>query len=117
MVHCEIGEVRTFECAAGSGVACTIVAQHGTIMIFDLDRWAKQNELFHPAVEPNLGCRKCALGRPGGESGLQANDGLHSRCRDRNGQLGGFVLDRVQPMHVRPGIIEQAIARAQRPLQ
>ena len=54
----EIGEVRTFKRAPGSGVARAILTQHRTIAILDLDRWMHPDHPFHPAIERDCGGRE-----------------------------------------------------------
>ena len=49
--------------------------------------------------------------------GFQPIDRFHPQCGHRDRKLGGFVLDRIEPVRVGAGILEQAVARAQRPFE
>ena len=52
-----------------------------------------------------LACRK---------GGLQPADGLHPQGRHRDRELGRVVLDCIEPVRIRTGVLEQPVARAQR---
>ena len=73
----------------------------------------QRHELLHPAVERNLRRRK-RRGLARGKRRLQPADGFHPQRRNRNRQLGGLVLDCVEPVRIGTRVFEQAVARAQR---
>ena len=52
-----------------------------------------------------------------GERRAEAAHGLDPRGRDRDRELGGLALHRIEPMRVQVSLLEQAVARAQRPLE
>ena len=107
--------MRPVERAAGGGVARAVVAQHRAIAVLDLDRGLLQQSVLDPAVERDLGRRETATaGRDRAQRGLQAPHRLGARGRDRDRELGGLVLDRVEPVRIGARLLQQAVARAQR---
>ena len=72
---------------------------------------------LHPAVERDLGGRE--RDRPCGRASarLQAAHRLGALRRDRDRELGGLVLDRVEPVRIGARLLQQPVARAQRALQ
>ena len=108
--------MRAVERAAGGGVAGAVVAQHGAVALLDLDRRMGRQQPLHPAFERDLGRGKIGIAATV-EHALQPADGFGTQARDRDRKLGGFVLDRVEPMRVRLRLVQQPVARTQRALE
>jgi hypothetical protein len=51
---------------------------------------------------------------PGRERGRKARHRLRAHRRDRDRELGGLVLDRVEPVQIRAWLLQEAVARAER---
>ena len=103
----EIGQMRAVEGAAGGGVARAVVFQQGAVAVLDLDGAVIGQQLLHPAVERDLGARKAFVAR-GGERRRKPRHRLGARGGDRHRDLGGLVLDRIEPM----GIAARRLPRA-----
>ncbi len=95
-----------------------VLFQDGAIAVLDLGGGVVRDQLLHPAVERDFGGRK-RRGRiaPLRQRGLQARHRFSALRRHRHRQLGGLVLDRVEPVRVGSGFLQQPVARAQRTLQ
>ena len=93
--------MRAVERAAGGGVARAVFLQHRAIAVLDLDRRMRRAALLHPAVERDLGRRETAeRAARVRERRLQPRYRLGAQGGDRDRELGGLVLDRVEPMRV-----------------
>ena len=111
----EIAQVRAVERAVGRGIACAIFSEHRAIAVLHLDGGRKRHESFHPAVERDLGRGKRRAGMFARSKGcLQPADGFYPRCRHGDREFRGFVLDRLEPVRIGAGVLEQSVARAQR---
>ena len=114
----EVGEMRPGERAPGRGVARAALAKLAAIAVLDRDRGLLHEHRLHPAVERDLGPGKRRVRVLAGiERALQAAHRLGAPGRDRDPDLGGLVLDRVEPVRIGPRLFEQPVARAQRALQ
>ena len=65
--------MRPVERAAGGRIARAVVLENGAIAIFDIDGAVLRQQLLHPAVERDLGGRKCLVAarspaRPAGDA-------------------------------------------------
>ena len=108
--------MRAVERAARGGVAGAIVPQHAAVALLDLDRGMVRQQPLHPAVERDPGGGEgVVLARR--QRALQALHGLDALRRDRDRELRGFVLDGVKPMRIRPSLLQQPVARAQRAIE
>ena len=108
--------MRAVERAAGGGVARTVVLEDAAIALLDLDRGMLRQEPLHPAVERDLGGRECVV-LAAGQRALQAVHGFGALRRHRDCELGGFMLDGVEPVRIGAGVLQQPVARAERALE
>ena len=92
--------MRTFERAAGGGVARAIVAQQRAIAILHFDRRQVGHHAFEDAFDRDA--RRREMRRSDRSRGRQhagkPADGVGACGRDRDGEFRGFVLDRIEPM-------------------
>src|SRR5215469_3081464 len=76
----------------------------------------QRDELLHPAVEADLRRRKSRL-VAARQYGVETANRLNAQPRNRDGKLGGFVFNRVEPVRVGTRLFQKPVPRAQRSLQ
>ena len=90
------------------------VAQHRAIAVLHFGRGLLHQGVLDPAVERDAGPRKrrgrIAIAR---KRGGEPPHRFGARRRDRDRDLRGLMLDRVEPVRVGARLLEQPIARAQ----
>ena len=111
--------MRPVERAAGGGIARAVVLEHRAIAVLDLDARddaagaspSSRRARSRPAGNGEAGSRRAA------SAACRRRDRFGAQRRDRDRKLGGLVLDRVEPMRIGARLFQQAVARAQRPLE
>src|SRR5215471_21355200 len=102
------------ECSSRRSVAGAVFFQQRAITILDLDRPVIGQQLLHPALQLYFGLRKfqrlCARGS---KSGRQTIDGFRTPGCNGYGNLGGFMLDCIEPMGVAGRVLKKAVARTE----
>ena len=110
--------MRAVEGAAGGGVARAVVLQQRAVAVLDLDR-AVVRAAASPSSRRARSRRReiPALLARGGERAGKPGHRFRARGRHRHRDLGGLVLDRVEPMRIAVRVLQQPVARAQRALE
>ena len=112
----EIGQMRAVERASRGGIAGAIVAQHRAVALLDFERgMAGMSCSIQPSSAISAGGNAESVAAC--QHGLEPAHRLHPQPGDRDGEFGGLVLDGIEPMRIGPRLLQQPVARAQRPFQ
>ena len=100
--HREIGEMRAVERAAGGGVARAVLLQQRAVAVLDLGGAVVGEQLSPSSRRARSSARgngaSIARAAPSAAAGAPTVSARARRHRDRD--LGGLMLDRVEPMRI-----------------
>ena len=118
MPHREIGGPRADKRAAGGAVAGAALAQDGAVAVLGVDGRMRGDERVDLALK-RQGCERKRRGVvPGREDERREPlDRLLPGGSDGDAELRHLALDGVEPDAVVRRLLEEAVARAQRPLE
>ncbi len=93
------------------------LSQPFAVAVFHRGGGVLAQRVFDPAVERDPGRRKRGRRAARAQGGGKPPERFAAQRRDRDRELGGFPLHRVEPVAVVVAFLEQAVARAQRAFQ